>query len=780
MCNGIHRLYFGGFLLTIKAKLSIFIFALVAVILVLNISIYYASTKSDLETRTVRQLSGIATQVGATVQATQQASKYMEDTVGIMLRTAAIGAKDRLDGRIVNVTNEQLVEVAREVGVDQISLWVRKSNGDIVIARSSDPRELGQSAKTWDYWFTAFTQLFEKQNVTIPQGQALEHYWSGPFNFATSDPSDVNKWGYYYDGTTDYIIDPFIHAGMFMDYQKTAGTEAVIDKIMKDNPDVLDISGFDPKYFGKEKIIKYKQGKPVYNLDVRDVVFGSYRYSDPTDAENILKASQTGETVTVQREIGGAHLLKSFIPVMGPSPYVIGFSFNGDSLRGQLNHELSVHILISAILAGVALVASYWLAVLMLRPVNRILSKVSDIAEGRFDSKIEVDSNDELGFLSARINAMGDSLQHYTARLRESAEELRSTKQYLESFVNHTSDAIHVSQLDGRVKQVNPAFETMYGWKEDEIIGAELNNVPEEYAEEFRETWETVLRGGSVADLETVRYAKDGKPFDVSLTVSSIRDEREEIVAVATISRNITARKQTEELLRRSEKLSAVGQLAAGVAHEIRNPLTTLRGFVQLQQKHEPLTPAYLQIMLSELDRINYIVSELLVFAKPQAERFRMAQVSDIIRDIVMLIDSEARLNNVKIEIRCEDRLPEIRCETNQLKQVFLNLLKNGMEAMPEGGSIRVEAGRSPEGRELVLRFVDEGEGIPEEHLSRLGEPFYSTKENGNGLGLMVSQQIISNHKGTLRFQSKLGQGTCVEIRLPIPGAGGCPAEREN
>lgn len=763
--------------MTIKAKLSIFIFALVAIILILNISIYYVSTKSDLQTRTVQQLSSIGEQIGSTVQATEQARKYMEDTVGVMLRTAALAAKDRLDSRIGNVTNEQLVKVAKEVGVDQISLWVRKSNGDIVIARSSDPKELGQSSKTWDYWFTAFTQLFEKRNVTISQGQSLEHYWSGPFNFATSDPEEVTKWGYYYDGTTDYIIDPFINAGVFMDFQNTAGTDAVINKIIKNNPDVLDISGFDPQFFGKEKIIKYKKGKPVYNLDVRDVVFGSYRYSDPSDADNILKASQTDKIVTVQKKIGGAHILKSFIPVKGTSPYVIGFSFNGDSLRSQLNHELTVHAIISSILAAVALVASYWLAGLMLRPVNRILSKVSEISQGRFDSKIEVTSKDELGLLSSRINAMGDNLQHYTSRLKESAEELRSTKQYLESFVNHTSDAIHVSRLDGSVIQVNHAFETMYGWDEEEIIGAELDNVPEEYGEEFEGVLKTVLQGGSVADLETVRYAKNGEPFDVSLTVSSIRDEREEIVAVATISRNITARKHTEELLRRSEKLSAVGQLAAGVAHEIRNPLTTLRGFVQLQQKQEALSPSYLPIMLSELDRINYIVSEFLVFAKPQAERFRNAQVADIIRDIALLLDSEARLNNVSIDIRCDDRLPDIYCESNQLKQVFLNLLKNGMEAMPGGGLMKVEAQLAPDGDELVLKFIDEGQGIPEEQLARIGEPFYSTKENGTGLGLMVSQQIIANHKGTMRFESRIGEGTCIEIRLPIPGS--VKAERE-
>ena len=757
--------------MTIKAKLSIFIFALVAAILVLNISIYYASTSSDLSNRAKQQMNVIAKQVGATVEATQQSRRYMEESSGVMLRNAAIAAKERLSPRIDRVTNEELAGLSKELGVGHITLWVRKTDGDIVAAKSSDPEELGQSSRTWDYWFTAFNQLFDDRKVTIPQGQKLDHFWSGPINFATSNPEHINKWGYFYDGTTDYIINPFIDAQQFLDYEKTAGTEAVIAKIMRDNKDVLDITGFDPRFFGKEKIIKYKKGKPVYNLDVRDVVFGSYRYSDPSDGSYILQAAESGETIAVQKKIGGTRVLKSFIPVSGPDlSYVIGFSFNGESLRSQVNRQLVLQVIISSMLLAAALVASYLLAGFMLRPVNRILATVNEIAVGRFGSKLEIRSKDELGLLSSRINAMGDSLQHYTSRLKESAEELRSTKQYLESFVNHTSDAIHVSDLEGRVTQVNRAFETMYGWSEEEILGKALRNVPEELEKEFGDVWDTVLAGGAVADLETVRYAKDGQPFDVSLTVSSIRDEAEKIVAVATISRNITARKQTEEMLRRSEKLSVVGQLAAGVAHEIRNPLTTLRGFVQLQQQQGSIPPAYLQIMLSELDRINYIVSELLIFAKPQADRFRLAPIADIIRDIVLLLDSQARMNNVRIETRFSEELPDIRCEANQLKQVFLNVMKNGMEAMPDGGVLFVEAYRAPRDEGVYVRVTDQGEGIPEENLARLGEPFFSTKESGNGLGLMVSQQIITNHKGTMRFESKLGEGTTVEIRLPSGG----------
>ncbi|MDG0794353.1 ATP-binding protein [Cohnella ginsengisoli] len=291
------------------------------------------------------------------------------------------------------------------------------------------------------------------------------------------------------------------------------------------------------------------------------------------------------------------------------------------------------------------------------------------------------------------------------------------------------------------------------------------------------------------------------------------------MIGIASISRNITERKATEEMLRRTEKLSMVGQLAAGVAHEIRNPLTTLRGFVQLQQKSGGINPAHLDTMLSELDRINFIVGEFLVLSKPQAIRFQLVDIRSIMKETVALLEAQAIMNNVQFELREADELAPLNGEPNQLKQVFLNVLKNGMEAMPEGGTLRIgiwaerhgenggsetvggdSVGEAVNGREtiaeaaaarepemmadvasigtshqadpaaddnILIVIEDEGFGISQEELKHLGEPFYSNKASGHGLGLMVSQQILAGHRGTIRYKSELGQGTRVEIRLP-------------
>ncbi|WP_028608451.1 PAS domain S-box protein [Paenibacillus harenae] len=753
--------------MSIKAKLSFSISLIVTIILALSIIIYYFSTKSELQDNTVENVKNIAKQIGISLESSESAVQIMEDTIGEKLRSAAIAAQAQLDPDYNNVSNDQLVRLSRQLGVEHITLWERVGN-DVIARRSSDPNEINISSKNWDYWHTAFLQLFLYQQVMIKEGQKLDHFWSGPFNFADTDPMKIRKWGNYYDGTTNYMINPYVSAQVLREFDLTTGTDALITKIIADQPDLLEITGFDPQFFGKSPIIKIKKGIPVYNLDVRDIPFGAYSYKDPdNDSVSIQQALSTGKPVTVKSSVKGKQLLKTFIPITIDKTYVVCITFDDAAITKPLNKQLLLQTLISLGLILVTTLASYFIADFMLRGLHQILHKVNAIAEGNFGEVITIRSKDELGLLASRVDTMGSNLHSYTSRLKDTAEELRSTKQYLESFVNHTSDAIHVTDLSGRITQVNKAFETMYGWSEDEIIGKPLGDVPKEHSGSHRELEATVLRGGSVTDYETVRYTKSGDLIDLSITISPIRDEPGEIIAIATISRNITSRKQAEEMIRRSEKLSVVGQIAAGVAHEVRNPLTTLRGFVQLQKQTGSLSQAHLDVMIGELDQINMIVSEFLVFAKPQVSRYQPVNLQGIVNDIMLLLDSEAKMSNVQLILFAEDDLPEVTGEPSQLKQVFVNVIKNGMEAMTGGGELTVELARNG-GDAIRLRFIDQGGGIAEDDLLRLGEPFFTKKENGNGLGLMVSQQIIAGHKGSILFRSKLGQGTCVEITLPL------------
>lgn len=753
--------------MTIKAKLSLLISIIVTIILSLNLSIYYYSTKTELVTKMQQEMITIAKQIGTSLDAAEKSKKFMEETIGEKLRAVAIAAKTELDPRIENVSNHQLAELSRELGVNHISLW-KRTKDDIVVFKSSEPNEINIGSKTWDYWYKAFDQLLDQKRVTVPQGQKLLHFWSGPYEYATSDPDKINKWGYYYDGTTDYIINPYISAKVFLDYENTIGTTALIRNLMNDNRDILGITGFNPDFFGKPQIVKVKRDKIVYNLDVRGVPFGDYAFIDKKqDVKNVLQAARTGEIITTMFTRDGQEVMKSFIPLSEEMPYVISVNFDYGANKQALNHQLFIHAIISLCLIVASWFVSYLISGFLIRPLRHILDYVNEIAEGKFGRKIAIRSQDELGLLSSRVNAMADNLQKYMGRLQASAEELRSTKEYLESFVNHTSDAIHVTDLDGRVIQINDAFQTMYGWSGEEVLHQTLGHIPDRLQQEYNTIRKRIELGESLADYETVRYRKDGQVIDISITVSPIRDEKKTVIAIAEISRNITARKQSEEVIRRSEKLSVIGQLAAGVAHEIRNPLTTLRGFVQLNKQQGSLSNSYLDIMISELDRINFIVGEFLVLAKPQVSHYELVDVRGLLNDMVTLLDSQASLNNVKFDTRFAADIPLLLCEPNQLKQVFINIIKNSLEAMQDqGGLIIVELENDPAYEAVVIRFKDQGRGISEKDMARLGEPFFTSKPSGNGLGLMVSQRIIANHKGTMNITSKLGEGTCVEIRL--------------
>ncbi|WP_275580578.1 PAS domain S-box protein [Bacillus tianshenii] len=238
--------------------------------------------------------------------------------------------------------------------------------------------------------------------------------------------------------------------------------------------------------------------------------------------------------------------------------------------------------------------------------------------------------------------------------------------------------------------------------------------------------------------------------------------------AMQVIIRDITERKQAEAVMLQSEKLSVAGQLAAGIAHEIRNPLTAIKGFFKLLEREMDQKKEYFHIIESELSRIELILSELLLLAKPHKVRIQKVSLDTLLKDVTTLLETQAIMNNVWFEMKLDAKDPYIQCDDNQVKQVFINLIKNGIEAMSGGGNIFIET--EDEGAEVIIRIRDEGPGIAEEIIARLGEPFFTTKTTGTGLGLMITFNIIKNHHGTVSVKSEVGQGSTFEVRFQKVG----------
>jgi signal transduction histidine kinase len=219
--------------------------------------------------------------------------------------------------------------------------------------------------------------------------------------------------------------------------------------------------------------------------------------------------------------------------------------------------------------------------------------------------------------------------------------------------------------------------------------------------------------------------------------------------------------------LRQKEKLAVIGQMAAAIGHEIRNPLSSLKGFTQLQQERYPNTNDFYPIMIQEIDRINYIVNDLMTLGKPKALQFSKASIEEIITYTLSITQQMSERQGVSIETTMAGPLPPIDSDGKQLKQVFINLIKNAIESMHDGGKIEIKV-KVVADNKMEISIQDEGYGIEDQNIINLGEPFYTTKKDGTGLGLMVTNQIIGDHKGDFTIESSPGKGTKVVVTLPI------------
>ncbi|KAA0549897.1 PAS domain S-box protein [Bacillus sp. BGMRC 2118] len=318
-----------------------------------------------------------------------------------------------------------------------------------------------------------------------------------------------------------------------------------------------------------------------------------------------------------------------------------------------------------------------------------------------------------------------------------------------------------------KILYVNDACVSMMGsTSKDELIGQSLIQfINPEYKERLIERAKIVIK--EKKPLTTIEHnfiRKDGSSFYFEVASMFIMFGNKG--AVLSIGKDVTDRKEeTDRMIQKSEKLAMLGQMAAGIAHEIRNPLTSIKGFLQLLRVNHP-EQQYFSIILSELERINHIVGEFLVLSKPTVVAYMEQDVKELITDVVTLINTQSILNNIQILVKMDSELPSIICEKNQVKQVLLNVLKNAIEAMPTGGIIELKAQVRERGL-LLIKIKDQGIGIPVDRMSTLGEPFYTTKEKGTGLGLMTCFKIIEEHKGQLLFHSEINEGTTVEILLP-------------
>lgn len=352
-------------------------------------------------------------------------------------------------------------------------------------------------------------------------------------------------------------------------------------------------------------------------------------------------------------------------------------------------------------------------------------------------------------------------VQNYYAVDRSLAE----MKTYTENVVESMADGLISVNRERKIVTLNRKAAEFFGAKEEDLKSKEISKV-------LGIDIDNLLKkqGGMLRDWELKVSSQYGAQIPLSLSAAPLKDENDKEMGSVLLLRDLREIRDLQERVRRSERLASLGRLAAGVAHEIRNPLSSIRGFAQFFQnrfKGQEKEQEYASVMVREVDRLNRVITELLDFARPKEPHRELHSAGEILEQTLKVLESELAKKNIAVEKKLEASLPRILVDRDQLSQALLNLLLNALESMEGAGKIRISM-ESGGAEVLAISISDTGRGIPKEDLERVFEPFFSTKRKGTGLGLAIVHQIVESHKGEIKVESRAGEGTTFRITLPI------------
>ena len=361
---------------------------------------------------------------------------------------------------------------------------------------------------------------------------------------------------------------------------------------------------------------------------------------------------------------------------------------------------------------------------------------------------------------------------------RDISERLRADEHRarLAAIVDSADDAIIAKNLNGIITSWNRAACFLFGYTEDEIIGKSiLILIPEDLHYEEEEILRKLRAGQKIDHYETTRVAKDGTRLEVSVTISPLRNRFGEVIGASKIARDISERKKIERLLIQSEKVAATGRMAAAVAHEINNPLSSVLNLIFLARQ-DTCPKAELQTHLamaeSELERVSHIARQTLGYYRDTGSP-KEVHIHDLIENVLSVYRNKTITQQINVETSFND-LRKIRVWVGEMIQVFSNLVSNAIDALPEGGTLSIETSRTVklDGDGIRIVISDTGRGIRREHLSRVFEPFFTTKGNlGTGIGLWIAKQLVERHEGQISISSSAepdNSGTTVTVFLPF------------
>ncbi len=494
-------------------------------------------------------------------------------------------------------------------------------------------------------------------------------------------------------------------------------------------------------------------------------------YCRISDAQGIVLAEAGSPTLSLMREFSLLVIYEReefaeqediLFGNASPRPTIketIGAVRLGMSTEGITHRLWAVKKAVVLLVFFVILVASALVLIIFRRaiisPIGILVTATERIARGDLDFKVPLQEDDgTLGQLASAFNKMTSDLKEVTV-----------SKSYVDSIIQSMADTLIVTGPDARIRKANRAALEMLRYREEELVGKSLSDIWNESEETLRSCFK---------DRESLLLRSDGEPVTVNFSSTPIRDDNGDVIGSVYLAHDLTERKRIESMMLRSEKMSAVGQLAAGVAHEINNPLGIILGFAQSVVRRLSPNDALSMPLLSierEALRCKNLVQDLLTFSRtPQLDREPL-DINGAIDGALSLVQAQARMGKVELVKDLQDGIPLVLASNNQIQQVVINLANNALDAMPNGGvlTVKTELQKDSPVSWVCMKVGDTGQGIEPELLTKIFEPFFSTKPvgKGTGLGLSLVHEIVARHSGTIEVMSRPG-ATEFCVKFPV------------
>jgi two-component system sensor histidine kinase PilS (NtrC family) len=375
-----------------------------------------------------------------------------------------------------------------------------------------------------------------------------------------------------------------------------------------------------------------------------------------------------------------------------------------------------------------------------------------------------------VGALGATLSTQTRRAGERLARHQQLAGDLALLHQ---NTIRCLSSGLVTATLEGAITSINEAACEILGIGELAALGQPLaSRIPK-----LKPVLDEAGPVGSVRRHEVDAIRVDGTIRRLGVSATPLSDHRGEVIGRVIHFQDLTELRRMELAVQRSERLAGIGRLAAGIAHEIRNPLASISGSVEILKSlpgaGDPETRQLVDIAVREVDRLDRLISDLLDYARPRTEERQRLDLGEVVTEISKAFEAERRERDVGVLVQAEPSV-EIEGASGQIRQVLWNLIRNATDAMPSGGIIRITAAREEltgGRREAVLSVADDGVGIPKDDLDRIFEPFFSTKQSGTGLGLATVARIVEDHRGTVDIHSEPGKGTTFTLRFPVADA---------